>query len=59
MIGGILKNAQKISASILMRFYDQWKWKWKIDHIDTTLIDLGLNMDSSILNIKGVSIYIK
>ena len=29
-----------------------WGWKWKIDHINTTLIDLGLDMDTDKLNIK-------
>ena len=51
---------QKPSASVLMRLYDQWKWKWgwklKIDHKDTTLIDLGLDMGTNILNIKCVSV---
>ena len=26
--------------------------KWKIDHKDTTLIELGLDIDTNILNIK-------
>ena len=38
--------------------YDQWKWGWKskLDHTDTTQIDLCLDMDTNILNIKGVSV---
>ena len=52
---------QKPSASVLKRLYDQWQekwsWKWKIDYKDTAIIDLGLGMDTNILNIKNVSHY--
>ena len=48
IIGDVLKNVQKRSASFLM-LYD-------IDHIVTTWIDLGLEMDTNILNIKCVSV---
>ena len=30
--------------------------KKKIDHIDTTQIDLGLNIDTNILNVKCISV---
>ena len=39
-----------------MRLHDNWQWewgwKWKIDHMDATYIDLGLDMHTNILNIK-------
>ena len=58
--GDILKTVQKPSASVLISLYDWWKWKWgrklKIDHKDTTLIDLGLDLSTDILNIKCVSV---
>ena len=60
MIRDILKTAQKPSASVLMRLYDWWEWKWgwklKVDHKDTTFIDLGLEMGTNILNMKCVSV---
>ena len=31
--------------------------KRKIDHIDTTLIDLGLDINTNIINIKSVSLW--
>ena len=34
----------------------KWRWKWKIDHIDPTYIDLGLDKDTDILNIKYISV---
>ena len=40
IIGDILKNVQKLSASGFVTLYDQWQWKWdckwKKDHKDTT-----------------------
>ena len=35
----------------------KWKWKWKIDHIDTTWIDLCLDIDTIILNVKSISLW--
>ena len=29
---------------------EKWRWKWKIDHMDTTKVDLGLDMDINIVN---------
>ena len=29
--------------------------KWKIDHIDPTQIDQGLDMDTNIVNIKSLN----
>ena len=31
--------------------------KWKIDHIDTTYIDLGLYVGTNIVNIKSVLVW--
>ena len=43
-----------------MKLYDSWQWKlgkkWKIDHTNTTQTDLGLDMDTGILNIKCASV---
>ena len=42
-----------------MRLHDWWKWKWgklKIDHKDTTLIDLEPGIGTNMLNIKCVSV---
>ena len=33
------------------------KWKWKINHIDTTLIDLDLDVDINIVNMKTASVW--
>ena len=32
------------------------RWKCKIDHMDTTQIDLALDMGTNIVNIKSVSV---
>ena len=59
-IDDILKNAQKKTATVLITLYDksQWKWNWKgkIDHMDAAQIDLGLDINTNIPNIKCVSI---
>ena len=34
----------------------KWRWKWEIDHIDTTQVDLGLDIGTNILNITCVSV---
>ena len=54
-----LQTVQKPSAPVLMKLYDwwrEWRWKLKIDHKDTTLKDLALDMGTNILNIKCVSV---
>ena len=60
MIGDILKTVQKPSASVAIRLYDLWKWKWgwklKTGDKDTSLIDLGLDISTNILNIKYASV---
>ena len=35
----------------------KWGWKWKIDHIDTTKIVLGLDMDTIYIKYENVSQY--
>ena len=56
VIEDILKNVQKITESVLTRCYGKWQWKlgqkWNIGHIDIKEIDLGLDMDTDILNAK-------
>ena len=37
--------------------YNEKKTKIKIDHIVTTKIDLGLEINTNKVNIKGVSLY--
>ena len=29
------------------------RWKWKIDHLDTTKLDLGLDIYRNIVNLKN------
>ena len=52
---------QKTRVSVLMKLNDylSWKcgWKWKTDHIDTTQIELGQDMDTNTLNIKCVLVW--
>ena len=59
-IDDILKNAHTKTATVLITLYDKWQWKWswkgKIDHMDVTQIDLGLDINTNIPNIKCVSI---
>ena len=51
---------KKRTATVLITLYDKWQWKWswkgKIDHMDATQIDLGLDINTNIPNIKCVSI---
>ena len=59
-IDDILKNAHTKTATVLITLYDKWQWKWswkgKIDHMDVAQIDLGLDINTNIPNIKCVSI---
>ena len=52
--GRYSKKCKNTSAFVLIGLYEWlwWKWglKWKVDHIDTTGIDLDLEMDMHLLN---------
>ena len=54
MIGDILKNVLKTNASVLLIL--KCRLKWKIDDIATSEIDLGLDIETNLLNIKYVSV---
>ena len=44
----ILKN--ETSEFVLIIFYGlmtmKWRWIWNVDHIDATLLDVGLDLDT-------------
>ena len=44
------------SMSVFWRLYD-YRCKWKIGHIDATKIDLGLEMNTHIVNIKSLPVW--
>ena len=55
------KMSKRISASVLMTLYmvndnENEAGKQQADHNNTTLIDLGLDIGKTILNIKYVSV---
>ena len=52
IVGDNLKNIQKASTSVLMRLLMAMKMRLKIGDIYITQMDLGLDMDTYILNIK-------
>ena len=60
IVGHILKNKQKYKCvcihEIIRLITMKMKMKIKKDHINTLKVDLGLDMDTNIVNIKSVSV---
>ena len=52
----LLKRDSGTEVIIITNGHWQWSWKWKMDHIDTTKIDLELDMNTNILNKNRVSV---
>ena len=52
----ILRISKRTSVSFFMRLYVNHNENKDTDRIDTTQIDLGLSMDTNIMNINSVSV---
>ena len=60
IVGHILKKKQKYKCvcihEIIRLITMKMKMKIKKDHVNTIKVDLGLDMDTNIVNIKSVSV---